>query len=198
MSYFLEYKDGLCLSTQPFINGNVHLSTAAWILYKKDPEFLQKARKFLTYCELKPGLYKRNPTNDDEHGPDDMFGLPLYGEDIANQVIDHLNSNFGFYKVKKFQVKSNLFRFLPLIAHIYICANKKPNLLLQIAWCVAQSFPSTTQDGIIQTALMQTTYKESKVKTWLMTKYCKNTSKEFLSKIYADYINDPSHPLANL
>lgn len=213
MSYWIKTEnDGLFLSTQPFMNGNVLLSTGTFLLLTNrqpyDPHYI-KFHRGLRLCVLDRGLYKRNPTNLDEHGPDDLFGLPLYSKGVAADVWDRLQKKFFFYQNDggMWRMKSWMGRFPALLAHIQMCATwKKPSWFYRKAWCFAVSLTKnkkiTDQDGWIQTMIMVETYKyfrqwaQSPDMDEAMAIYEKHKPK--ISEVYRAYINDPSHPLVEV
>lgn len=201
--YFIETPNqGLFLSTQPFLNGNVHLSTGAWVLLRgrADAKYL----KALELCQLKPGLYKRNPTSLDEHGPDDLFGLPLYSRNIAELVWAYLKHRAFFYQNDggKWRIKSWMGRFPALLGHIQYQATGEMSWLFRMAWCLAvrssRDKPVTNQDGWIQTMLLVEAYKSAGSKSYSdMDSACEiyEIYKPKISDIYAAYIGDNEHPL---
>jgi len=215
--WFNTPSGGKLLSTQPFMNGNVHLATGAYLFYalksqmpaQEYADLLAKCQTALKDCEISPGLYKRNPDNNDQHGPDDLFGISIYSASTASLVWEHLSRNLFFYDITGGKKLSTWMGRMPgLLAHIKVCSIQSPGWFLRKAWCfsvrLALKKPISNQDGWIQTALMVEAYKVLSFLPHIKSGDMDEVVREYeqkkpkISEVYAKYIGDAGHPLVEI
>jgi hypothetical protein len=161
-------------------NGLLYTAEACVIMQLRRVSYDRSAiASTIASCEVKPGLFRRSPTNpQDQEGPDDYIGLgALAGvcgfHDIARNILAYgsgggLPYNYNNVEPGKFTAGSWMGRFPAIIIHWKIAAGEQPSTFEFAIWSGALEYSArnnmnadSPQDPWLQSWLMVLTYQTS-------------------------------------
>jgi hypothetical protein len=177
-------------------NGLLYTAEACVIMQLRGVTFDRNAiASAIASCEVKPGLFRRSPTNpQDQEGPDDYFGLgALAGvcgfHDIARDILEYgkssgkppFNYNYNNIDPGKFTTGSWMGRFPAIIIHWKIAAGEQPTTADFTVWSGALEVSArnnmktdSPQDPWLQSWLMVLTYQTSGIHSIIADAAVKN------------------------
>ncbi|MEM4711320.1 MAG: hypothetical protein QXL18_05220 [Candidatus Woesearchaeota archaeon] len=137
---------------------------------------------------IRTGLLNRHPHNPDYQAFDDYEFISHAGhvtgvsDGIAGPILKYGRRNFWYFNnapKEGFNLKCWFARRPGFVAHIKICANKKPNIFDRIMWCI----------GLISNANEKYSNTSGKIRRFMMIrsyeKWKKDNNKSFMLMDYA-------------
>ena len=165
-------------------NGLLYTSEACVIMQLRNVNYDRRAIvSTIASCEVKPGLFRRSPTNpQDQEGPDDYIGLgALAGvcgfHDIGRSILHYgrdgvVTNNYNNVDPNKFTWTSWMGRFSGADYSLKARCGEKPNTAEFVIWSAALEFSArdnmgthSPQDPWLQSWLMVLTYEASEFRS---------------------------------